>query len=86
MRGKNCLGVVGKQFECVNYTTSKEWWDEYRQHQKWAEDTAAHPLRVRDRAKYNFSVLLGEDGGFPEASLNDGSAAELGGLKRKRER
>ena len=31
--------------------------------------------------KCNFSVLLDKEGGFPEASLDDRSAAELSGLK-----
>src|SRR5882762_10454418 len=55
---------------------------------KRTEDTAVHSLiaRVRWGKRYNSLVLMREDRGLPEPSLDDGGTAEFGGLKSTRER
>ena len=66
-----------------NYTTGEERWDRYRQHEKRASGryNSVRITRMKDRAGYNSLVLMCEDGGLPEASLDDGGTAEFSGLK-----
>ena len=63
--------------------------DKYRQHKKKAEGRYSSTLTHREGeggAGYDSLVLMREDRGLPEPSVNDGGTAELGGLKSTRER
>lgn len=53
---------------------------------KRGEDTAVHSSRGWGGAMYDSLVLMREDRRFPEASIDDGSTAELSGLESTQER
>ena len=56
--------------------------DGYRQRgESGGKYSSALVTRWKDGGGYNNLVLMREDGGLPEASLDDGSTAELSGLK-----
>jgi hypothetical protein len=57
--------------------------DKYRQHKKKAEGRYSSTLTHREGeggAGYDSLVLMREDRGLPEPSVNDGGTAELGGF------
>ena len=76
--------MVGKQSECANHTTDEECCNKYRQREEKADGRYSSTLAHRKGGvgtRYNSLVLMREDKGLPEPSLDDCSTAELSGLK-----
>ena len=86
-KGKR-LGCREKQSEYANYTTEKRCYDEYRQHEKKAGGRYSITCvkKMKGIAEDSDSILVSEDGGLPQTSLDDSGTTELSGLKKTRER